>query len=209
MIPRQWEGETVVCVASGPSLTKEDVAYCRGKARMIVVNDCWRLAEWADCLYAADYRWWKFYEGVQQFKGEKWSVDKRAVAEFPDIHKVEGRNNSGLCLDQTAIHNNRNSGAAALNLALAFGAKRVFLLGYDCQTTNGKAHWFGSHPPALTRTQGYENFISAFGTMKQQLIELGSPVVNCSRQTALNCFPRLKIEEAFDAVPDLSMPLLS
>src|SRR5690349_14752114 len=33
----RWAGETVVCLATGPSLTAEDVASCRGKARVIAI----------------------------------------------------------------------------------------------------------------------------------------------------------------------------
>jgi hypothetical protein len=43
----------VVCVASGHSLTKEDVEYCKGKAKVYIVNDGYKLAPWADLLYAA------------------------------------------------------------------------------------------------------------------------------------------------------------
>src|SRR5690606_8383467 len=34
-VPRRWPNSTVVCLASGPSLTPEDVAFCRGKAPVI------------------------------------------------------------------------------------------------------------------------------------------------------------------------------
>jgi hypothetical protein len=52
-----WAGETAVLVASGPSLCPSDVDRVRGRARVIAVNDGYRLAPWADVLYACDRRW--------------------------------------------------------------------------------------------------------------------------------------------------------
>ena len=63
MVPRAWVDETAVCIASGPSLTQADVDYVRGKARVIVVNNGYLLAPWADVLYAADARWWMLAQG--------------------------------------------------------------------------------------------------------------------------------------------------
>ena len=57
-LPRLADGGTVVCLASGPSLTTEDVAYVRGRATVIAVNDAVRLAPWADVLYSNDSTWW-------------------------------------------------------------------------------------------------------------------------------------------------------
>lgn len=53
--------DTIVCVASGESLTRADVNYCRGKARVLAINDNYRIAPWADWLYACDGRWWDVY----------------------------------------------------------------------------------------------------------------------------------------------------
>ena len=43
--------------------------YVQGKARVIAVNDAWRLAPWADILYACDGRWWRHHKGVPEFTG--------------------------------------------------------------------------------------------------------------------------------------------
>ena len=45
-VSRLWPGSTVVCIGSGPSLTPEDVAYVRGKARVIAINRSVDLAPW-------------------------------------------------------------------------------------------------------------------------------------------------------------------
>ena len=50
----QWAGDTCCILATGPSLTPAQAEYAKGKARVIAVNDAWRLAPWADILYACD-----------------------------------------------------------------------------------------------------------------------------------------------------------
>jgi hypothetical protein len=65
--PELWPGSAFVIVAGGPSLTPEQVAACHGrtmfgsKVRMIVVNDGYRIAPWADVLYFCDCKWWKWH----------------------------------------------------------------------------------------------------------------------------------------------------
>ncbi len=60
-VPRDFPGGTILCVASGPSLTQEDVDYCRGKVdAAIAVNTSYQRVPWAYALYAADAHWWNW-----------------------------------------------------------------------------------------------------------------------------------------------------
>jgi hypothetical protein len=60
MVARTFPNSTIVCIASGPSLTREDVDACRGAAGVVLaVNDTITYAPWADVLYACDRRWWQ------------------------------------------------------------------------------------------------------------------------------------------------------
>jgi hypothetical protein len=85
-----------------------------------------------------------------------------------------------------------NSGFQAMNLALHFGVKRILLLGYDMKfAKSGASHWFGDHPDN-TRSN-YHRWLPNFETAaKQNLVE----IINCSRDTALEAFPRMSIEDA-------------
>ena len=82
-----------------------------------------------------------------------------------------------------------------------FGARKIILLGYDMQCgPNGETHWFGSHPGALEKGAGlYPRFVQNFRTTLRDLERNGITVINCSRRTALDCFPRLPLEEALPA----------
>lgn len=196
MIPRLWPGSTVVCIATGPSLTQADVDACRGRARTIAVNDAYTIAPWADVLYACDPKWWKWHRGAPTFQGLKYTLEQKTVPPskpWPDVQIVGRGKSTGLSLDRAAISTGHNSGYQAINLAVLFGAIKIVLLGYDMgRPARGRSHFFGEHPD---KTQpNYTKCITAFGTLAAQLTHVGVDVVNCSRQTALKCFRREPLE---------------
>jgi hypothetical protein len=69
-----WSGETVVIVAGGPSAADIPLDKARGNAKFITVNDSWKLAPWADALFAG-FSWWAVNHGVPAFQGLKISQD--------------------------------------------------------------------------------------------------------------------------------------
>jgi hypothetical protein len=193
-IPRAWPGETVVCIAGGPSLTAEDVAAVRGRARVIAINDAYKLAPWADVLYACDSKWWRWHRGVPSFSGPKYALE-RSSAKFPGVQVLRHTGTTGLERDPGAVRTGKNSGYQAINVAVHFGAARILLLGYDMSRgPDGKEHWFGHHPNC--QRSPFESFRRHFETLVDPLAALGVTVINCSRRTALQAFPRLPLEEA-------------
>lgn len=87
-----------------------------------------------------------------------------------------------------------NSGAGAIALAGKAGASRVLMLGYDCQYTDGAKHWHGDHPKGFGNAGRIENWPNKFAKLKASLP--GVEIINCSRATALTCFPRMDLESA-------------
>lgn len=194
-VPALCPGGTVVCLGGGPSLTVEDVTYCRGKATVIAINDAWRLAPWADALMASDASWWHHYRGAPEFRGLKFSLDPPARS-IAGVQVLRNTGDKGIETDPTGLRTGRNSGAAAINLAVHFGATRIILLGYDMDVdAKGRSHWFGHHPTGLRNNSPYALFRQMIGTMAEPLADLGIAVVNCSRQTALTCFPCAPLRE--------------
>lgn len=193
-VPMLAPGGTVVCFASGPSLTAEDVAFCRDRVdASIAINTAYQLAPWATALYAADLEWWKWHKGAPHFAGLRYSVSRQAEGYGVQILRNAGTD--GLALDRTALRTGRNSGYQALNLAVHFGAQRIILLGYDMQTgPKGEHHWHGNHPRHVSSP--YTIFRKKFATLVGPLQALGIEVINCSPRTALSCFPKMTLAEA-------------
>jgi len=197
VIPRLWPGSTVVILASGPSLTVEDVDACRGRARVVAVNNTAFLAPWADAMYAMDKCWWRVYgPRLTGFAGLKFCGYRESEAY--GARWISGRDGKGLSADNAFVRYGGNSGFQALNLAYHFGAARVILLGFDCQGREGVRHYFGDHPEPLGNpTQAaFARWIRAFREAAIDLRGTGCEVVNATRSTAIDAFPRLTLEEA-------------
>lgn len=202
-VPKLWPGSTIVCIGGGPSLTPADVDYCRGKARVIAINDAYRLAPWADVLYASDVAWWKKHNGVMTFAGLKYG----AIAPATNPWHVQALRNdgpSGLCLNPNGLRVGGNSGYQAINLAVHLGAARILLLGYDMsregKNGKGRSHWFGEHPKGLAGNSPYVAWLGQFPTLVAPLKQLGVVVINCTRRTVLTTFPQRPLEVALPAL---------
>lgn len=176
-------------VASGPSLTIQDVNAIKGQ-RVIVINDNYLLAPWADVLYFCDGRWWDWHRDkpeLRAFRGRKITQDKDAAARY-GIEYIESRDGSGLSRDPAYIHKGSNSGIQAINLAYHFGARRIVLLGYDMQATAGRAHWFGDHPNAIRSP--WHRWLALYQQVADDAGQMGLEIINATRETALTCFPK-------------------
>jgi len=86
-----------------------------------------------------------------------------------------------------------NSGAGSIVAAALGGAKRIVLLGYDCQKTNGKAHWHGNHPRGLGNASKIENWGAKFEELAKDYKHI--EIINASRETALTCFPKMDLDK--------------
>ena len=182
--------QTAVIVASGRSLTKEDVEYCQGKATVYVVNNCYQLAPWADVLYACDEEWWDCYK--PEFNGQKWTINENAAKKY-SLNKVDY--DSSLAFSPTEIiATGNNSGFQAMNLAYLHGYKRIILLGFDYM--NSGQHWFGKHPSGLQKSPDMRRWVQHMRKAQPIIENLGIEVINCTRETAIDCFPQMPITDA-------------
>jgi hypothetical protein len=178
----------VVCLASGPSLTPEDVEAVRKWRRarpnrwVIAVNTTFRAAPWADELYAMDRAWWQMYaaEVAETFKGER-------TCPLRHVRAAKHRK----------IDPGKNSGVGAIAVAISRGAKRIILLGYDAKLgPEGERHHHGDHPQGLGNAGSISRWPSDFDRAARRFV--GAEIINCSRDTALTCWPRASVEDALE-----------
>jgi len=195
-VPKSWPGETVVCIGSGPSLTVDDVSYCRGRAKVIAVKDAVRMAPWADVLYAcgADRSFWWQRNGpaLKDFTGLRYTLDPLAA---PLATVLRSTGVEGLETEASGIRTGQNSGYQAINLAVHLGAARIVLLGYDMQPApDGRDHFFGDH--AHVGRVPFFDLRQYFDSLVEPVRALGIRILNATRRTALDCFPRVSLAEA-------------
>jgi hypothetical protein len=163
----------------------------------------------ADHLYGADCGWWHFHihDINMGFAGKRWSCDpmKDGIhtksnwnTHDPDEWGIKvlgckvGKGITGLSRDKDVVVSGGNSGYQAINLAYHLGATRIILIGMDMSWQGGKSHWFGDHPEELTNAKP-DRYIAAFRTIKPA--DYGLEIINCSRRTALDAFPRQNLED--------------
>ena len=152
-------------------------------------------------MYGCDSRWWAHHIGdiTRGFDGKCYTQDvqwtKESPAEQWGIETLTSLDKPGLSTEQGTVHRGGNSGYQAVNLAYLLGGTRIILLGFDMMMSGTQRHWFGDHPNTngMNAASNYGNFMRAFATIKPE--EYGIEIWNCTRQTALACFPRYKLED--------------
>lgn len=192
----EWSGEAVVLVASGVSASDAPLHRARGRAKCIAINSSWRLAPWADVLYACDAKWWRANEGAPEFEGLR--VGFEPVPEYPDVRRIEvDKKSDVLVMQPGTTGSGGNSGFQALNLAVQWGARRVLLVGYDMRIDLG-AHWHGRHGAGLNNPtdQLVKRWVAAMDGAAATLAALGVEVLNCSPISALTAYRKTTLEEA-------------
>lgn len=184
-----WDGQTVVCIASGPSLTAEDCELVRASGHPVVVtNTTFQLCPWADALFAYDLKWWKHYheEVEATFHGRKFTASL-----------VAGNYGAEVLVGVPWFKVFRNSGASAVSLAIGAGAAKVVMLGFDAGlNSDGKTHWHGNHPEGLGNASSISDWERFFRMLADYAGQRVVSILNASRTSNLTHFERVTLEDA-------------
>lgn len=200
---REWQGQPALIAASGPSQRAEDLEYARGKCRVVVINSTWRLAPWADALYACDAGWWQMYgPGADEFTG------RRLIGKPTDTFKdgyfwCYAEKSQGMIWDGEHLGGLDNSGSQAINLLALWGVSPIYLTGFDFNGTAPSnpgvvTHWHGPYGGRSNpRPEQYKKWIAFLTEAAPVLKARGVEVVNCSRDSKISadCFPRARLED--------------
>lgn len=182
---------TVAILASGPSLTDEDVAYIKaaredGRLHAVIAisNVGLDKAPWADALASHDSKWWTGHERqALEFKGRKFSARGYQHTE-------------GFSLRNSGVWSSCNSGCFGMYIARdEYEAEKIILLGFDMHRRNG-AHYFGPHtalvggkPLSNTDAKKFRFHISQFAAFR------GAEVINCTIGSDLKKFPIMPLRD--------------
>lgn len=187
--------KSVVVVASGPSLCDDDIAYLRGRSAVIVVNSTYQRVPWADYLYAGDARWWYTHiDAVRAcFAGQCWTIAAHCAQHLGLNRLRYGGLGPGLCPKPGYVYHGGNSGYQAIGLGHQLDYRRIILLGFDCQMTDGKKHHHDDHPGCLNGALDFRLWLRLFDTLPASAEALGIELINCTRQTAITTIPRANL----------------
>jgi hypothetical protein len=158
----EWRDQDAFLIGGGSSLEKFPFASLDGK-NTIGCNDAFRLGPdiVKICLFGDASFFHKFKWDLKSFGG-------RVVTCAPALLTIQSgwllqmnRDKHGL-FEGNVLGWNFSTGAAAVNLAVTLGAKRIFLLGYDMgKRKDGKSHWH-NHRHKMIPDASYARFIQGF-----------------------------------------------
>ena len=208
MIPRKYEGETVVILATGPSLNEEQVNYvsharAQGGCRVITINNSYQLAPWADIHVACNDNWWDYYwkndEVLRNMKADRYTRYKHQADKF-GIHYIDSIVKDGLSKDPSVIHINKGSGPIAINIATLSGFKKIILLGHDMKFANDyngrqkkvgstPRHYFGEYPKEMQHFPQSKESISNNGVIIGLIDAYNGMVKDLEGIDVVNCTP--------------------
>lgn len=107
----------------------------------------------------------------------------------------------GLSPFPNALRTGDNGGYQGLGLAIAAGAKRIVLLGYDLsfrRTPQGtKSHWHDGHREKQFDDVNYRASFAGFFAKLAPVLPAGVEVLNASPTSILTCFPKVDVEQFF------------
>lgn len=200
-----FTGETIFCLASGPSLTAEICDRVRGR-RSIAINSSAVLAPFASVLFFTDSGWYEPRRDlVANWAGLVVSMSRTAKRELPDkVKRVQGEGDPqalpGFSRGPHVIQQGRSSGHTALSLAIALGAARVVLLGYDMRYVGGLEHCHDEYKGARDADIYQREFLPCFAGWNEAAHAVGVEVMNATKDSALREFRMVDFGEILNAL---------
>ena len=219
--PRIWEGGECIIIGGGTSITKQfDIpdeivqqVYSKEKTpeayapylkaihdkHIIGVNMSYKLGPWVDCMYFGDGGFMsKNRNELFKFKGLRVTSAGR-INLHNSYLKVLLRNNKkkhGITFHPNMVSWNGNSGASAINLAVHFGVKRIFLLGFDMQLDEKQnQHWHKFYTSPIKNVDTtFKRHLHGFPLIAKDL-EGKVEIINCNPESQIECFKKANIKD--------------
>ncbi len=195
-----WHQNTCVLIASGPSLTAEQLtmvhSYRKHGAmtmRAIAVNDCGLrrnlplAAPWADVLYGADHTWWEFYKPA--FTGLRVSGEPVKGVDTVSLTMLAHR--EPMPREPGSVVSGDHSGFQALGFALTLGSTRILLLGYDCGGNKRNCH--SGREPRFSSEPPFDQWIEKYNQVPGRWPHV--EIINCSPQSRITAFRKTELRE--------------
>ena len=173
---------------------------------VIGVNNAYQLGHWIDVVFFGDNSWYLVHRlRLAKHPGLKVTCNPRFASRgrrAGGVKHVERDRvtRHGISRRRTAVAWNGNSGAAAINLAVHFGVKRIILLGFDMKASGGNTHWHGSHhvgerDARKIKSPPFKRHLKGFPAIAQHAREMGVEIINASPDSEIKEFPRMSVKE--------------
>ena len=193
-----WRGDRVFILASGPSLTNDTAAKVRGHRTIALNGTTFSHAPWASCWHFMDNSVFvRHRDAIAAFPGLVVTCSRKAKREMgPAVHRVQLEHRPDFPPPGAAVIRwGRSTGHTAVSLALALGARRVVLLGYDMRAVDGRTHGHDDYRGKIKDPDLYaREFIPGFDGWRAAALAAGCEVVNATLGSALTEFPAVDLD---------------
>jgi len=197
-----WGGQSAFVLASGPSLTQEVCDKVRGR-NVIVINKSFRLARWAPVWFFTDSSIYEaFREEVAAWPGEVITMSRTAKRELNQrVKRVQGWGDPTLpagvfpAAGAPHIRQGRSSGHTGISLAIALGATRVFMLGFDMRLVEGREHHHEGYAGPRDVDVYPRDFVPGFDGWNADALKVGVQIFNCTPGSAVTEFPFVDLDD--------------
>jgi len=187
----------IIILGGGPSLTREIVARCN-PAEVIAVNEAARICPAASVLFARDESWCRANEElIRTWPGRAITSSRPASRDLPmEFVMMERRPDFPVAPNGvvSVIRYGPSSGHAAVSWAVAAGAQRIVLLGFDSRAVAGRTHWHDRYREE--RLEAYIRFNHAWRGWAAAARARGTEILNATPNSAVLEFPLIGINEA-------------
>lgn len=186
-----FAGRTVFVLGGGPSLSAND-ARRLDPADVIAVNTAGEMVPDAAVLFWRDASWaMANREMVEGWRGMRvttrhprgWAVSLRVVAM-----------QRGVGFPVTGVRWGPSSGHVAVALAVAMGAVRIVLLGFDGRLIDGRSHWHDRYR-TVAMPGLYARFNEAWNGWRTDARKRGLEIVNATPRSAIEEFPIVSLDD--------------
>jgi len=173
---------------------------------IIGVNTAYMLGDWVDVVTFGDIQFYlEHAQRLLNFRNIKVSIHERACSGQPGCHHIkyvpqDTQQPTGLTDRKYFVSWNKHSGAGAINLALHFGCKRVYLLGFDMKLDmNGKSHshaeYFRDGFPKYGKNLPYAKHLSMYPHIARDAKRHGMEILNVNDDSAIQDLPMVSLED--------------
>lgn len=188
--------EVALSVMSGKAPMSEYSPYLsliHGK-HVIAINGAYKLGLWVDVCFFGDNSWYL--------------ANRRDLARWPNLKvscapwfanrtdcegvKYLGKDSVrfGITSDPTKVCWGNHSGCAAINLAVHFGAKTIYLIGFDMKLNkSGNSHFHFEYHTA-SKKPPFRNHLKAYPGIARDAQRLGVRIINLSPDSAITEIPK-------------------
>jgi len=220
-VPQIWPDADCWVIGGGPSMARQfdvperivakvmsgeltpdhlsEYMQCLHDKHVVGVNNAYMIGDWIDVDFFGDSAWYLVHrKRLAEWPGLKVSCAPREGAFAKDKIKYvekDKKHRQGISSNRQAVSWNSNSGAAAINLAVHFGAKRIFLLGFDMQLDDNKvSHWHGGHG-SNRKPPGFSRHLRGFPCIAEDAKAMGIEILNASPGSSIIDFPIINAKD--------------